>query len=165
MTDEIGHLLAENTNDHTYTRTPEESLLHMYRTMKIKQEDFRNVEKIAGVTGVQRKCSDILSQDYAWTFVAKTEPMGIHMFDSKTDMKLANLHKVLLGPGGGVSHTINISPRRVTKCSRSSHTWYRTWRNTWTCASTMWRSIDEQSTSLWTWLKRNRWTARKGSTR
>jgi hypothetical protein len=75
----------------------------------MKGENYTKVVKITGVRGVPMKCSDILSQDYGWTFMANTEPMGIHMFNGKGDMKLGNLHKVLLGPAGGVSDTYHIS--------------------------------------------------------
>lgn len=45
----------------------------------------------------------MLSQDYIWSFMDCVEPMGIHIFDGGSQVKLHKLHKTMLGASSGVS--------------------------------------------------------------
>ena len=49
-------------------------------------------------------CVDLLSQDYVWDFMECVEPMGIHMINEEWDMKLNQIHYILLRMSGRVSH-------------------------------------------------------------
>lgn len=90
-------------SEHVYRQTPEEGLVHRFRTMKVAGESFKEVELKEKVTGPPRMWADLLSQEYVWDFVERVEPMGIHMMDGKGDMMLGRLHRTLLGTAGGVS--------------------------------------------------------------
>ena len=75
----------------------------MFRTLKESGKTHRDVEPKEGVTGAPRKWAELLSQDYVWSLMETTEPMGIHMFDAKSDMKIHRFHATMLGTAGGVS--------------------------------------------------------------
>jgi len=99
----LGLHLSQNESDHVYRQTHEEGLVHMFRTLKENGKTHRDVEPKEGVTGAPRKWAQLLCQDYVWRFMERVEPMGIHMFDAKSDMRIHRLHSTMLGTAGGVS--------------------------------------------------------------
>ncbi|KAF8123156.1 hypothetical protein EV363DRAFT_1102171, partial [Boletus edulis] len=99
---ELGLHLSQNESEHVYRETPEEALLHQFRTMQAKKETYLDVEQIDGVTGAPRKRAELLAQDYFWEFMERVESMGIHMFNGKSTMKMNCLHDTMLGPNGGI---------------------------------------------------------------
>lgn len=117
LADKIDHALglhlSENESDHVYRQTNEEGLVHMFRTLEESGKTYRDVEPKEGVTGAPRKWAELLSQDYVWRFMERAEPMGIHMFDAKSDMRLHRFHATMLGTGGGVSDVDVLAARTV----------------------------------------------------
>lgn len=75
----------------------------MYRTLKEDQKTYKDVDPKDGIKGDSYKTLQLLRQDYVWEFLERTEAMGIHMFDGKTDMKLNRFYRTMLGTPGGVS--------------------------------------------------------------
>ncbi|KAG6379805.1 hypothetical protein JVT61DRAFT_10350 [Boletus reticuloceps] len=65
--------------------------------MKEGKQTHHNVDEKEGVTASPCKWAELLSQDYFWQFMEHVQPMGIHMFDGKLNMKLHWLHKMMLG--------------------------------------------------------------------
>ncbi|KAF8431107.1 hypothetical protein L210DRAFT_3508067 [Boletus edulis BED1] len=102
VTLDLGLHLSENQSEHVYRQTPEEALIHLFRTMKVAEKTHLDVDLMDGVTGTPRLCADMLSQEYIWDFIERVEPMGLHMINGKHDMKLMRLHRTLLGTSGGV---------------------------------------------------------------
>ena len=122
ITRELGLHLSENATDHVYRQTPEEGLVHRFRTEREKGATHRDSVLKDGVTGVPRKWAELLSQEYVWDFMERVEGMGIHMFDGRGDMKLNALHRTLLGPSGGVSraNTLGCRMDQVLTCDTLS---------------------------------------------
>ena len=103
----LGLHLSQNESDHVYRQTPEEGLVHQFRTLHDEEKTYRDVEPKEGVTGAPRKWAELLSQDYIWDMIERLEPMGIHMFDGRSDMKLHRFHSTMLGTTGGVSNVFD----------------------------------------------------------
>ncbi|KAF8429374.1 hypothetical protein L210DRAFT_931022 [Boletus edulis BED1] len=117
VTQEIGLHLSQNESDHVYRETPEEGLVHLFRTMKEGKKTHRDVDQKEGVTGSPRKWAELLSQDYFWEFMERVQPMGIHMFDGKSNMKLHRLHQTMFGPLGGIlSYMVSQMEDYVCEC-------------------------------------------------
>ncbi|KAG6371987.1 hypothetical protein JVT61DRAFT_9005 [Boletus reticuloceps] len=113
----LGLHLAENESDHVYRQTPEEGLLHTFRTMNVNGETCMDVEPKEGVKGAPRKCLELLSQDYVWELMKWIEPMGLHMFNSRADMKLHTFHNTMMGTGGGIiAYMVVQMERYVCQC-------------------------------------------------
>ncbi|KAF8124618.1 hypothetical protein EV363DRAFT_1299778 [Boletus edulis] len=89
INDSLGLHLAENESDHIYRQTPEEALA-------------THVQNDERVKGAPRKCSELLSQEYVWEMLEWLEPMGIHMFNDRKEMKLNMFRDMMLGTGGGL---------------------------------------------------------------
>ncbi|KAF8432328.1 hypothetical protein L210DRAFT_3763940 [Boletus edulis BED1] len=102
VTLDLGLHLSENMSEHVYRQTPEEGLIHTFRTMNVAKKTHLDVDLMDGVTGTPRMCADMLSQEYIWDFMEIVEPMGIHMIDGKRNMTLKRLHRTLLGTSGGI---------------------------------------------------------------
>ena len=109
MNKELGLHLSQNASEHVYLQTPEEGLVNLFRTHMEKNETYREVDDMEGVTGAPRKWADLLSQDYVWNMMEYLEPLGIHMFDGRGDMKLHKFHQTMLGTSGGVREPIYYS--------------------------------------------------------
>ena len=89
--------------DHVYHQTSKEGLVHQFHMEREKGATHRDLALKDGVTRVPRKWAELLSQEYVWDFMEWVEVMGIHMFNSREDMKLNALHRTLLGPSDRVS--------------------------------------------------------------
>lgn len=98
----LGLHLSQNESYHVYRQTPEEGLVHQFRTLLDDEKTYRDMEPKEGVTGTPRKWAELLAQDYVWDMMERLVPMGIHMFDSKSDMKLVKFYSTMLGTPGGV---------------------------------------------------------------
>ncbi|KAG6369061.1 hypothetical protein JVT61DRAFT_1888 [Boletus reticuloceps] len=117
VTDALGLHLAENESDHVFRQTPEEALLHLFKTMKVNGETYLDAEPKEGVKGTPRKCLELLSQEYVWETLERLEPTGIHMFDDRGDMKLNALWSTMLGTGGGIiAHMVMQMEAYVCQC-------------------------------------------------
>ena len=148
----------QNENKHVYRETPEEGLVHLFRTMKEGGKTHHDIDEKEGMTSAPHKWAELLNQDYFWEFMEHVEPMEIHMFDSKTNMKRHCLHKTMLGPAGRVSTTDSVSqmfelvhpPRTHSMPTRYLHTWFHRWKTTCanvstTCPSTRRRLMYSRS--------------------
>lgn len=58
------------------------------------------------VKGILVKWNELLSQDYIWDFMTIVDPLGLHIFDTKGDMKFSRFHAIMLSASGGVSGCI-----------------------------------------------------------
>ncbi|KAF8122099.1 hypothetical protein EV363DRAFT_1301405 [Boletus edulis] len=86
VTLDLGLHLSENQSEHVYRQTPEEALIHLFRTMKVAEKTHLDIDLMDGMTGTPQLCADMLSQEYIWDFIER----------------LMQLHCTLLGTSGGV---------------------------------------------------------------
>ncbi|KAG6370254.1 hypothetical protein JVT61DRAFT_12198 [Boletus reticuloceps] len=114
----LGLHLSQNENHHVYKETPEEGFVMAFRKHVATKGTYKTVERnLPLVKGILVKWNELLSQDYVWDFMTTMDPIGLHIFDAKGDMKFSRFHAIMLSASGGtIAHFSTSMERFLRTC-------------------------------------------------